>query len=143
MRPEPWSGSEIIIAVYFTSRYINPITLSCLLSRRGYKRTPSAIERKVKNIVGSVPSLRPSRGNWDVDAVDQWIDDYLRDHEAVNRLITFTLEDAKVVAQYQSVDQTLGAIEHLKFRWLKLQIPRTPPVPSSNQESDSPVIKTE
>jgi hypothetical protein len=33
-----------------------------------------------------------------VDAVDRWIDDVL-DHDAVNKLVTFTSEDVKAVAR--------------------------------------------
>jgi hypothetical protein len=68
-----------------------------MLSRRGYQRTERSIERKVHDIVNSASSLRPN-GQWDVDAVDRWIDDIL-DHDAVNRLTAFTSEDATVVAR--------------------------------------------
>lgn len=95
---KPWSNSELVIIVYFSSRYIHSKALVELLLRRGYQRTDRAIERKIRHIVISAPSLRPHKGRWDVGAVDRWIDDIL-DHDAVNHLIAFTPEDAKVVAR--------------------------------------------
>jgi hypothetical protein len=93
-----WSNSELVIVVYFSSRYICTSALSELLSCRGYRRTGSAIERKVRGIVFSGPSLRSQQGRWDVDAVDRWIDNIL-DHDAVNQLIAFTSEDAIAVGR--------------------------------------------
>jgi hypothetical protein len=75
------------------------MAVSKLLTRRGYHRTPCAVERKIQAIVGDCPSLRPSGGNWDIDAVDRWLDDVLGNTDDVNRLIKFTLEDAEIVAQ--------------------------------------------
>ncbi len=93
---KPWSKSELVIAVYFSSRSICSKALSELLSCRGYHRTERAIERKIRYIVNSTPLLRPD-GQWDVDIVDRWIDDTVG-HDAVNRLTTFTSEDATAVA---------------------------------------------
>lgn len=92
----PWSKSELVIAVYFSSRYICSKALSELLFCRGYHRTERAIERKIHDIVNSAPSLRPG-GQWEVDAVDRWIDNAVG-HDAVNRLTAFTSEDATAVA---------------------------------------------
>ncbi|GFF96663.1 hypothetical protein IFM61392_10422 [Aspergillus lentulus] len=94
-----WSEDELVIALYFSSRRISSMAVSQLLTRRGYHRTPCAVERKIQAIVGDHPSLRPSGGSWDVDAVDLWLDDVLGNAEDVNRLIKFTPEDAEIVAQ--------------------------------------------
>jgi hypothetical protein len=108
---KPWSNSELVIAVYFSSRCICTKALFELLSRRGYQRTERAIERKVHDIVNSAPSLRPN-GQWDVDAVDRWIDDIL-DHDAVNRLTAFTPEDATVVALVSTTPNISPIISYL------------------------------
>ena len=95
-RGKPWSKSEIVITVYFSSRYICSQSVSELLLCRGYQRTRSAVERKLRSFISSNASLRPHKGQWDVDAVDRWIDEIL-DHDAVNCLVEFTPEDAKAV----------------------------------------------
>ncbi|KAH1971679.1 hypothetical protein KXW88_002773 [Aspergillus fumigatus] len=94
-----WSKKELVITLYFSSRRIGYMAVSQLLNRRGYHRTSSAVERKIRTIIGDRPSLRPSQGSWDVSAVDQWLDDVLGSTEDVNRLIDFTPEDAEVVAE--------------------------------------------
>jgi hypothetical protein len=94
-----WSKDELVIAIYFSSRRISSIAVSQLLTRRGYHRTPSAVERKIQAIIDDCPSLRPSQGSWDINAVDQLLDDVLGSTEDVNRLIRFTSEDAEIVAQ--------------------------------------------
>lgn len=95
-RGKPWSKSEIAIVVYFSSRYICYEALTELLLRRGYHRSPSAIERRVRTIISSNPFLQPSESKWDISAVDCWIDSNL-DHDTVNSLIAFNSEDAVVV----------------------------------------------
>lgn len=94
-----WSNDELVIAVYFCSRRISSKSVSQLLTRRGYHRTSSAVERKIQAIVGDHLSLRPSEGSWDISAVDRWLDDILGSTEDVNRLIKFSPEDAEMVAQ--------------------------------------------
>jgi hypothetical protein len=94
-----WSKDELVIIVYFSSRRISSIAVSQLLTRRGYHRTSSAVERKIQAIIDDRPSLRPSQGSWDINAVDRWLDDVLGSTEDVNRLIRFTSEDAEIVAQ--------------------------------------------
>lgn len=93
-----WSLEEIIVVIYFTSRYIIPSTLRCLLAHRGYDHTTTAIERMIRKIADHKPSLRLARGQWDVRAVDGWIDGLLSDPESVNHIIRFTLQDAEAVA---------------------------------------------
>lgn len=83
---------------------------------RGYERTPSAIERKLRNICKAHPNLQLSHDQWDVDAVDQWVDDLLFP-EAVAPLIWFSAKDAEIVARNQSVEQTLQAFCDLEYRW--------------------------
>lgn len=85
--------------LYFSSRRIRSESISLLLKRRGYNRTPVAVDRKVNRIVSGCPSLLLSNYSWDTDAVDRWLDDMLGDPEEVNRLISFTPEDAEIVAQ--------------------------------------------
>lgn len=57
-----WSNGEIGITIYFSSRLIQPITLSCLLLRRNYNRSPGAIEHKVIVSLISIHSLGPVGG---------------------------------------------------------------------------------
>lgn len=83
--------------VYFASRGIRPKTLHYLLLRRGFDRSTSAIEHKVVTIAQKHPYLK-SPIDWNLVAVDRWIDDLLGDHESVNRLIRFSPEDAEDVA---------------------------------------------
>lgn len=98
IRPTPYySSEEKAIIVYFASRRIYPKTLYYLLLRRGFDRSINAIERRVINIAQKYPYLK-SQNNWDLEAVDRWIDDLLGDHESVNRLILFSPEDAEDVA---------------------------------------------
>lgn len=94
-----WTNNELAIALYFSSRHIGPKSVSLLLDRRGYHRTPGAVDRKVNKVVSDCPSLRLSEDSWDIDAVDRWLDDMLGGPEEVNRLIYFTPEDAEIVAQ--------------------------------------------
>jgi hypothetical protein len=94
-----WSNDELVITLYFSSRRINSMAVSQLLTCRGYHRTSSAIERKIQAIVDDRPSLRPSQGSWDVNIVDKWLDDVLGSNEDVNCLIKFSPEDAGIVAQ--------------------------------------------
>ncbi|KAH2362453.1 hypothetical protein KXV92_007264 [Aspergillus fumigatus] len=108
-----WSKKELVITLYFSSRRIGYMAVSQLLNRRGYHRTSSAVERKIRTIIGDRPSLRPSQGSWDVSAVDQWLDDVLGSTEDVNRLIDFTPEDAEVVAEHQPIEQVLWSPEEL------------------------------
>jgi hypothetical protein len=96
---ERWSSEEKVIAIYFASRYISHVAVSSLLSRRGYLRTPFAVKFKVKNIIDSDPSLWSPEEQWNVNAVDQWMDWILGSHQAVNQLIVFTSEDADIVAK--------------------------------------------
>ncbi|GFF60970.1 hypothetical protein IFM51744_10544 [Aspergillus udagawae] len=101
MKPAPrWSKDELVITLYFSSRRISYMAVSQLLTRRGYHRTSSAVERKIRMIVGDRPSLRPSQEGWDVNAVDQWLDEVLGSTEEVNGLIDFTPEDAETVAHW-------------------------------------------
>jgi hypothetical protein len=53
------------------------MTISQLLSRRGFQRSSGAIKHKICEIVRVFPSLRPSAGSWDKDVVDVWLDDTL------------------------------------------------------------------
>jgi hypothetical protein len=94
-----WTKNELAVALYFSSRRIRPESVSLLLVRRGYKRTPIAVDRKVNKIIRGRPSLLLSDYSWDIDAIDRLLDDMLGDPEIVNRLISFTPEDAEIVAQ--------------------------------------------
>jgi hypothetical protein len=97
--PERWSKDELIITLCFSSRRISSMAVAQLLTRHEYHRTSSAIERKIQAIVGDCHSVRPSQGSWDVNAVDQWLDDVLGTIEDVICLIKFTPEEAEIVAQ--------------------------------------------
>ncbi|KAK9646515.1 hypothetical protein HCH54_005254 [Aspergillus fumigatus] len=116
-----WSNDELVIAVYFCSRRISSKSVSQLLTRRGYHRTSSAVERKIQAIVGDHLSLRPSEGSWDISAVDRWLDDILGSTEDVNRLIKFSPEDAEMVAQHQPIEQALWSSQELGSCWLRMQ----------------------
>jgi hypothetical protein len=94
-----WTNDELAIVLYFSSRRIRSESVSLLLDRRGYNRTPVAIDRKVNKIVSGCPSLLLYDYTWDIYAVDRWLDDMLGDPEIVNRLVSFTPEDAEIVAQ--------------------------------------------
>ena len=94
-----WSNEEIGITIYFCSRLIQPITLSCLLLHRNYNRSPDAIEHKVIAVTDQHPFLRPSGGCWGLSAVDCWIDDLVHNHESLNETIRFSLDDAEDVAR--------------------------------------------
>lgn len=98
-RAPRWSLEEIVTIVYFLSRQIRPRSLHSILLRRGYDRSAGAIERKLSSITQQHPHLRPSEVHWDLDAVDRWIDDLLGNHESVNTLIRFSLEDAEDVVR--------------------------------------------
>ncbi|GIJ86960.1 hypothetical protein Asppvi_005859 [Aspergillus pseudoviridinutans] len=115
-RLERWSNEEKVIALYFASRYISHAAVSSLLSRRGYWRTPPAVKYKVKNIIDGDPSLWSPEEQWNVNAVDQWMDMTLGSHQAVNQLIVFTAEDADIVAKYQSVEEILTSFHELEAR---------------------------
>jgi hypothetical protein len=94
-----WSKDELVITLYFSSRRINSMAVSQLLTGSGYHRTSSAIEGKIQAIVDDRPSLRPSQRSWDVNVADQWLDDVLGSNEDVSCLIKFSPEDAEIVAQ--------------------------------------------
>jgi hypothetical protein len=53
-----WTNNELAVALYFSSRRIGPKSISSLLDRRGYHRTPVAVDRKVNQVVNDFPSLR-------------------------------------------------------------------------------------
>ncbi|KAE8383923.1 hypothetical protein BDV26DRAFT_3510 [Aspergillus bertholletiae] len=114
----PWSSEEVVMAVYFSSRDICSTPISYIMNRRGYRRTPSAIEQKVRRIIDNTPSLRPSQLQWDVDAVDHWLNDLLEGPEAVRRHIKFSSQDAEIVAL--SIDDTLDTFKCLEHRWSTL-----------------------
>ncbi|KAK9847496.1 uncharacterized protein MYU51_018655 [Penicillium brevicompactum] len=67
----------------------------------------------IRKIADHKPSLRLARGQWDVRAVDGWIDGLLSDPESVNHIIRFTLQDAEAVASNQSVDDLLKKLDSL------------------------------
>lgn len=92
-----WSVEETIIAIYFSSRCICPRSIRSLLLRRGYDRSTRAIEHKISCTAQGHPHLRPSKGHWDLDAVDWWLDDLLS-HESVNKLIPVSPQDVEDVA---------------------------------------------
>ncbi|KAF4772616.1 hypothetical protein PENNAL_c0131G03188 [Penicillium nalgiovense] len=108
-----WSNEEVVITVYFSSRCIRPKSLCCLLLRRGHIRSLSAVERKIISITKQHPYLKSSNGHWDLNAIDRWMNDLIRSHESVNKLIKFSLEDAEDMALKQSVDDLLEAMENL------------------------------
>ncbi|KAJ5849407.1 hypothetical protein N7455_009263 [Penicillium solitum] len=108
-----WSNEEVVITVYFSSRCIRPKSLCCLLLRRGHIRSLSAVERKIISITKQHPYLKSSNGHWDLNAIDCWMNDLIRSHESVNKLIKFSLEDAEDMALKQSVDYLLEAMENL------------------------------
>ncbi|KAJ5531467.1 hypothetical protein N7527_004860 [Penicillium freii] len=108
-----WSNEEVVITVYFSSRCIHPKSLCCLLLRRGHIRSLSAVERKIISITKQHPYLKSSNGHWDLNAIDRWMNDLIRSHESVNKLIKFSLEDAEDMALKQSVDDLLEAMENL------------------------------
>lgn len=93
-----WSNEEVVITVYFSSRCIRPKSLCCLLLRRGHIRSLSAVERKIISITKQHPYLKSSNGHWDLNAIDRWMNDLIRSHESVNKLIKFSLEDAEDMA---------------------------------------------
>ncbi|KAL2695824.1 hypothetical protein AAEP93_003124 [Penicillium crustosum] len=108
-----WSNEEVVITVYFSSRCIRPKSLCCLLLRRGHIRSLSAVERKIISITKKHPYLKSSNGHWNLNAIDRWMNDLIRSHESVNKLIKFSLEDAEDMALKQSVDDLLEAMENL------------------------------
>ncbi|KAJ5871073.1 hypothetical protein N7455_006014 [Penicillium solitum] len=108
-----WSNEEVVITVYFSSRCIRPKSLCCLLLHRGHIRSLSAVERKIISITKQHPYLKSSNGHWDLNAIDRWMNDLIRSHESVNKLIKFSLEDAEDMALKQSVDYLLEAMENL------------------------------
>jgi hypothetical protein len=94
-----WTNDELVVIIYFSSRRIGAKSISQLLSRRGYQRSTAAIKHKIREVVRTFPSLRPSAESWNKGAVDRWLDSRLGRAEEVNRLIEFTTEDAEIVAQ--------------------------------------------
>lgn len=90
-----WSPFELTIIVYFSSRHIRPQVVRCLLLRRGYARSISAIKCKMKSIIHQYPELRFLKDNWDLTAVDMWLDDILGDHESVNQIVWLSAADAE------------------------------------------------
>ncbi|KAJ5369931.1 uncharacterized protein N7496_006023 [Penicillium cataractarum] len=101
-----WSPEEVAIMVYFTSRQIHPKALRYLLLRRGYDRSTCAIEHKIFSINQQHPQLK-SRGDWNWDVVDHWIDDLLGNHDSVNKLVLFSLADAEDMATNQQIEEPL------------------------------------
>ena len=64
------------------------------------------------------PHLRTSEGHWDLDAVDRWIDELLGNHEPVNTLILFSLENVedRILVSYLSLC-LLSPAPKLKSLW--------------------------
>jgi hypothetical protein len=89
---------ELVIIHYFFSGGINSISVSQLLSSRGYHRTFLALSARLRDCRRSpLPSTIYREG--DIDAVDRLLLDILRCTERVNHLVAFTAEDAKITAQ--------------------------------------------
>jgi hypothetical protein len=149
-----WTNVELVIVLYFSSRHIDLKSISQLLSHRGFQRSSIAIKHKICEIVRTFPSLRPSAGRWDKDAVDQWLDNTLGNPKDVDRLVAFTSEDAETVAQVgqrflkdltlwqlsnflqnQPIDRILWSPREMASCWGRLQRVvhiRLPPTPDSN-----------
>lgn len=124
-----WTNNELAIVLYFSSRRIRSESVSLLLHRRGYNRTPIAAERKVDKIVSDCPSLRLFvEDSWDIDVVDRWPDDLLGDSEKVNCLISFTPEDAARI-QNQNIDEALWSARESEIHRRRMQ--EVIPVPFS------------
>ncbi|OQD75863.1 hypothetical protein PENANT_c145G05160, partial [Penicillium antarcticum] len=90
-----WMNEEIVITIYFLARCIRPKSLRDLLLRRGYDRSLSAIERKIISITKQYPFLKFATGQWDLKAIDRWMNDLVRSQESINKFTRFSLEDAE------------------------------------------------
>jgi hypothetical protein len=90
-----WSNEEIVITIYFLARCIRPKSLRALLLRRGYDRSLGAIERKVISTTKQYPYLKSANGQWNLSAIDRWMNDLVRSQESVKNLTRFSLEDAE------------------------------------------------
>lgn len=85
----PWSSEEDVIMLYFVSRKIQHEAISDLIQQRGYSRTPHAINSRLCFLRQSHPQLSSGFHEWDVQAIDQYIDTLLG-NGYVNLLIHFT-----------------------------------------------------
>lgn len=98
-----WSLEEEAILLYFVSRKICHEAVAELLRRRGYSRTPPAINAKLTVIRALHPYLSPSIRDWDPGEVNRYIDLRLG-HDYVNELVKFTVEDSEIVVRVSSTD---------------------------------------
>jgi len=101
-----WSGMEVLIVLYFSSRQLSSKSIHLLLLRRGFQRSDRAIDAKVMATLRQNPTLKPRIGTWNLRAIDRWIDDVLDNHDLVNKLIKFTVEDFEDVSQVSSSPQS-------------------------------------
>jgi hypothetical protein len=84
-----------VVTIYFLARCIRPKSLRGLLLRRGYDRSLGAIERRIISITNRYLYLKLANGQWDVNAIDRWMNDLVRNLESINNLTRFSLEDVE------------------------------------------------
>ncbi|KAJ5291545.1 hypothetical protein N7478_000796 [Penicillium angulare] len=100
-KSQRWSVNETVILIYFSSRQIRCKALRCLLARRGFYRSPRAIKHRAYTLAKSHPELKVNGDFWDLDNVDDWVDNIAGDHRTVNELIRFGEKDAHDVMKCQ------------------------------------------
>lgn len=97
-----WTREEIAIALYFSSRRVQYNVVSYLLLRRGFCRSSSAIQHKISKIIHVQKTLKLDEQKWNLDEVDSFLDNLMKDQNEVNDLIMFSVQDATDVLLVRS-----------------------------------------
>ncbi|KAA8641404.1 uncharacterized protein ATNIH1004_001869 [Aspergillus tanneri] len=113
-----WSDAELIVAVYFTSRGFTEAAVSQILHARGFRRSYDAVYRKIKDIRNKHPVLQAKDQDWDINAVDLWLDELSLDHQTVNHLICCSDLEATIAAKHGVAESILEKLERSNWRWM-------------------------
>ncbi|CEJ58349.1 hypothetical protein PMG11_07008 [Penicillium brasilianum] len=100
------STTDISYSVQYCSpsRFIQGHSVTCFCVE--VMTVLPALFSKIFSLHQQYPQLK-SRGNWNWDIVDHWIDDLLGNHDSVNKLVLFSPADAENVAINQQIEEPL------------------------------------
>ena len=98
-----WEDEEVAIAVYFASRNIRAIAIVELLKLHGYKRTLSAVRRKLRDVTSRYAQLKQGPDAWNTAAVDAWIQGKIGQEDEIIRLKTFGETELGIVTKVRGL----------------------------------------
>ncbi|KAL2824080.1 hypothetical protein BJY01DRAFT_256528 [Aspergillus pseudoustus] len=115
-----WTDAEVIVAVYFLSRGVTEVAISEMLQARGYHRSISSVRCKTMAIARQNKKLQKSRDEWDIRAVDFWLDSRTLPHGVVSQVIGPTDKDIAIMGEYGLSEVVLENLSCITLFWSEL-----------------------